>query len=48
MLEGQYRNPVRVVAFNTAEKWSQDVAPDVARECASAAIFRCALRSSDA
>jgi len=32
MLEGQYKSPVRVVAFNTAEKWSQDVAPDVARE----------------
>jgi hypothetical protein len=23
MLEGQYQNPVRVVGFNTAEKWSQ-------------------------
>jgi hypothetical protein len=29
LLEGQYKNPVRVVAFNTAEKWSQDSA-DVA------------------
>jgi hypothetical protein len=25
MLSGEYKNPVRVVAFNTAEKWSQDV-----------------------
>jgi hypothetical protein len=32
MLEGQYKNPVRVVAFNTAEKWSQDVSADVALE----------------
>jgi hypothetical protein len=32
MLEGQYKNPVRVVAFNTAEKWSQDVSIDVAHE----------------
>jgi hypothetical protein len=30
MLEGQYQNPVRVVGFNTAEKWSQDVSGDVA------------------
>jgi hypothetical protein len=29
MLEGQYKNPVRVVAFNTSEKWSQDVSADV-------------------
>lgn len=32
MLEGQYQNPVRVVAFNTAEKWSEDVSGDVAHE----------------
>jgi hypothetical protein len=32
MLEGQYQNPVRVVGFNTAEKWSQDVSCDVAHE----------------
>jgi hypothetical protein len=32
MLEGQYKNPVRVVAFNTAEKWSQDVSADIAHE----------------
>jgi hypothetical protein len=32
MLEGQYKNPVRVVGFNTAKKWSQDVSADVARE----------------
>jgi hypothetical protein len=32
LLEGQYENAVRVVAFNTAEKWSQDVSADVAHE----------------
>jgi hypothetical protein len=32
LLEGQYKNPVRVVAFNTAEKWSQDVSTEVAHE----------------
>jgi hypothetical protein len=32
LLEGQYKNPVRVVCFNTAEQWSQDVSADVAQE----------------
>jgi hypothetical protein len=32
MLEGQYQNPVRVVGFNIAEKWSEDVSSDVAQE----------------
>ena len=32
LLEGQYQNPVRVIGFNTAEKWSQDVSADVAAE----------------
>jgi hypothetical protein len=32
LLEGQYKNPIRVVAFNTAEKWSEDVSGDVAQE----------------
>jgi hypothetical protein len=32
MLEGQYQNPIRVVGFNTAEKWSHDVSGDVAYE----------------
>jgi hypothetical protein len=31
-MSGQYSNPARVVAFNTAERWSQDVSEDVARE----------------
>jgi hypothetical protein len=32
LLEGQYKNPVRVVGFNTAEGWSQDVSADAAQE----------------
>ena len=32
LLEGQYKNPLRVVGFNTAEGWSQDVSADVAEE----------------
>jgi hypothetical protein len=30
LLEGQYSNPVRIVAFKTAEGWSRDVSDDVA------------------
>jgi len=30
--DGQYHNPARVVAFNTAEGWSGDVTEDIARE----------------
>src|SRR6516165_894478 len=29
-ISGQYRNAVRVVAFNTAEGWSRDVSQDIA------------------
>jgi hypothetical protein len=32
LLTGQYNNPVRIVAFNTAEGWSRDVSEDIARE----------------
>ena len=32
LIAGQYDNPVRVVAFNTAERWSEDVSEYVARE----------------
>jgi hypothetical protein len=32
LLTGQYGNPVRVVAFNTEERWSEDVSEDVAHE----------------
>jgi hypothetical protein len=43
LLEGQYQNPVRVVGFNTAEKWSQDVSGDVAHELR----HRCDLQLRD-
>jgi hypothetical protein len=43
LLEGEYKDPVRVVGFNTAEKWSQDVSADVAHDCAAAAICKCAM-----
>jgi hypothetical protein len=29
---GQYRHPLRVVAFNTAEGWARDVRADIARQ----------------
>jgi hypothetical protein len=32
LISGQYDNPVRVVAFNTAERWSEDASEDIARE----------------
>jgi hypothetical protein len=32
LMAGEYRNPIRVVAFNTDERWSEDVSEDVARE----------------
>jgi hypothetical protein len=32
LLSGQYSDPVRVVAFNTAERWAEDVSEDIARE----------------
>ena len=43
LLSGQYRDPVRVVAFNTFEGWSQDVSEDVAQELRR----RCDLESRD-
>jgi hypothetical protein len=32
LLDGQYWHPVRVVSFNTAEGWSQDISANVAEE----------------
>src|SRR6478672_2608618 len=32
MMTGQYRDPLRVVGFNTSEGWSRDVSEDVAWE----------------
>jgi hypothetical protein len=32
LLTGQFNNPLRVIAFNTAEGWSRDVSEEVAWE----------------
>jgi hypothetical protein len=32
LLAGQFNDPVRVVAFNTLEHWSEDVSADIAQE----------------
>jgi hypothetical protein len=32
LIAGQYKDPVRVAAFNTAEGWSRDVSEDIADE----------------
>jgi hypothetical protein len=43
LLDGQYKRPIRVVAFNTAEKWSQDISVGVAYEVRQ----RCDLEMRD-
>jgi hypothetical protein len=43
LLDGRYRNPIRVVAFNTIEGWSQDISADVAQELRR----RCDLQMRD-
>ena len=43
LLAGQYKSPIRVAAFNTAEHWSQDVSADVAQELRR----RCDLQQRD-
>jgi hypothetical protein len=30
MISGEYRNPLRVIAFNTIEGWSRDVSEEIA------------------
>jgi hypothetical protein len=32
MLDGQYEDPIRIVAFNTAQGWSRDVTDEIASE----------------
>jgi hypothetical protein len=41
--EWQYSNPARIMAFNTAEGWSQDVLEELAEEIAR----RCAAEGFD-
>jgi hypothetical protein len=43
LLTGQYHDPVRVISFNTVERWSQDVSEDVAHELRR----RCDLQMRD-
>lgn len=43
LLAGEYERPIRVVAFNTAERWSEDVSEDVAQEIQR----RCDLQLTD-
>ena len=39
-LYGQFNNPVRVVAFNTAEGWARDASIDIAQRVIEAARAR--------
>jgi hypothetical protein len=43
LIDGQYNDPERVVAFNTVEGWSRDVSAIVAREVRR----RCDLKAED-
>jgi hypothetical protein len=43
LLGGQYKNPLRIVSFNTAEGWSRDVSGDIADEMRR----RCDLQERD-
>ena len=43
LMAGQYKRPIKVVAFNTSERWSEDVSEDVAREIQ----HRCNLQLND-
>ncbi len=43
LISGQFNDPLRVVAFNTAEGWAQDVSKDVAFEIQS----RCDIDGRD-
>ncbi len=43
LLSGQYQSPIRVIAFNTAERWAEDVSEDVAHELRR----RCDLQMRD-
>lgn len=40
LMAGQYNDPQRVIAFNTAEHWADDVSEDVAREIRHRADLR--------
>ena len=42
LLQGQYANPVRIVAFNTGEGWSRDATDEIAGEL----VERCTERGN--
>src|ERR1700686_3678387 len=42
-LAGQFNDPVRVMAFNTLEHWSDDVSGDVATEIQTRCDIECAF-----
>ena len=46
LLDGQYRNPVCIAAFNTTEGWSRDVTEEIAAELAQACAGRSEMRRS--
>lgn len=46
LMSGQYSGPQRVVAFNTADRWAQDVSKDVVRELRRRADLVCEDLSS--
>jgi hypothetical protein len=43
LMSGQFNDPVRVVAFNTFERWAQDVSSNIALEIQS----RCDMNGQD-
>jgi hypothetical protein len=43
LLDGQYKDPARIVAFNTAEGWSRDVSAELADEI----VDRCGMDGFD-
>jgi hypothetical protein len=43
LVDGQYRNPVRIVAFNTAEGWARDVSAELSDEI----VYRCGIDGFD-
>jgi hypothetical protein len=43
LLDGQYRDPIGVIAFNTAEQWSRNVSEDIAQEL----LRRCDLEGRE-
>jgi hypothetical protein len=43
LMSGQFNDPIRVVAFNTLEHWSEDVSRDIALEIQT----RCDIEGED-